>query len=87
MVKEAKATIRIEFPSEEKAAIMLNALKPETETSPAERSSVEVEQYGKQLILTFKARDTTALRASINSYTRWVKAIDDVLSILKPLSE
>lgn len=79
-MKEAHATIRIGFPSEERAAIVLNALKPETRASPTERSKVEVERDGKHLVLIFEATDTTALRASINSYTRWVMTIDDVLS-------
>ncbi len=79
-MKEAQAMIRIVFPSERLAAILLNALKPETETSLTRRSKVEVKLEGKNLIFFFKARDTTALRASINSHMRWVMVIEDVLS-------
>jgi len=79
-MKETKAIIRIEFSSEKRAAIVLNALKPETEASPVQRSKVEVKREGNVLILSFKTTDTTVLRASINAYTRWIKVIDDILS-------
>jgi len=78
-MKEAQAIIRIELPSEKHATIVLNALKPETETSPAQRSRVNVKLEGRNLVFSFRAKDTTALRGSINSYTRWVMMIDDVL--------
>jgi len=80
-MKEAQAIIRIEFPSEKRATIVCDALRPETETSPTQRSKVEVKREGRNLIFSFKAKDTTALRASINSYTRWVMVIEDVLSM------
>jgi len=79
-MKEAYATLRIEFPSEKRAATVLNALKPETETSPSQRSKVEVKREGETLVFLFKAKDTTALRASINSYIRWVMTVDEVIS-------
>lgn len=81
-MKEAQARIWIEFASEKRATIVLDALKPETATSPTQRSRVEVKREGRNVIFYFKARDTTALRASINSYTRWVMVIDSVLSNL-----
>jgi len=80
LMKEAIAVLRIEFPSEKRATVVLNALRPETKVSPTQRSRVEVKREGRNLTFFFEARDTTALRASINSYTRWVMAIEDVLS-------
>ncbi|HJW97931.1 MAG TPA: KEOPS complex subunit Pcc1 [Candidatus Bathyarchaeia archaeon] len=35
------------------------------------------------LILEIEAYDTTALRASLNSYLRWINSILDVLNNLK----
>jgi len=78
---EAKASIRIEFPSENRAIVVLDALKPETKESPRQRVRVDVKRDGRNLRLLFEAKDTTALRASINSYTRWVMVIEDVLSM------
>ncbi len=78
---EAKASIQIEFSSENRAIIVLNALKPETKESPTQRARVDVKRDGQKLTLLFEAKDTTALRASINSYARWVMVIEDVLSM------
>lgn len=77
---EAEATVRIELPSEGRARIVLGALKPETEISPTQRSRVKIERDGRVIVLHFKAKDTTALRASINSYTRWVMLVEEALS-------
>jgi KEOPS complex subunit Pcc1 len=77
---EAAATIGIELPSEEQAKIVMRALRPEAESSPTRRSEVEIGLDGRKILLHFKAEDTTALRASVNSYTRWVKLIQDTLS-------
>lgn len=84
-MKEAAATIRVEFANQRLAAIVLEALKPETKTSPTQRSNVEIRRDGRMILLHFKARDTTALRASINSYTRWVMLVEDTLSRIRSL--
>ena len=76
----AEAAIRIELPSEEQAKIVMRALRPEIESSPTRRSEVEIGLDGRKVLLRFKAEDTTALRASVNSYIRWVKLIEDTLS-------
>ncbi|MFB0504644.1 MAG: KEOPS complex subunit Pcc1 [Candidatus Bathyarchaeia archaeon] len=79
-MKEGVATICIDLPTERQAIVVLKALKPETETSPTRRSRVGIELDGRRILLRFEAKDTTALRASINSYTRWVKLIEETLS-------
>ena len=80
MMKEGVAAIRIDLPTERQARVVLKALKPETETSPTPRSRVEIKLDGRKILLRFEAKDTTALRASINSYTRWVRLIEDTIS-------
>jgi len=82
---EAAATIRIELASEGRAKIVMKALRPETQNSPTRRSEVEIGLDGRKILLHFKAKDTTALRASINSYTRWVKLIENTLSEVESL--
>ncbi|RJS67971.1 hypothetical protein CW680_00815 [Candidatus Bathyarchaeota archaeon] len=77
---KAYATIRISLPSERESAIIYKALKPETESSPTPRSKVNIDKDGKTLTLTFKASDTTALRAAVNSYLRWIMLLDDTYS-------
>ena len=68
----AQAIFRLNFSSEKQLLIILQALKPETETSSTSRSKVDIFPEGKTLVLDFRAKDTSALRAAINSYLRLI---------------
>ena len=81
----ASAVIRLKFSSKDHAKTVLQALEPETKTMPTTRSQVEIEGDGKSLTIHFEAKDTSALRASINSYLRWISLIDDARSVLESL--
>jgi len=76
------ATLNLNFPSKKRLQIILEALRPETKISSARRSTVQVEGEGNRLTLIFEARDTSALRAALNSYLRWVVAINDACSAI-----
>jgi tRNA threonylcarbamoyladenosine modification (KEOPS) complex Pcc1 subunit len=69
---KAKAVIRLNFSSEKQMKVVLEALKPETETSATSRSKVQIKAEGHGLVLKFKATDTSALRAALNSYLRLI---------------
>jgi len=69
---KAQAIIRLNFSSEKQLQIVLQALKPETETSSTRRSKLYMKAEGQGLVLDFKAKDTSALRAAINSYLRLI---------------
>jgi len=84
---KAQALIRLNFPSERDVEIALQALQPETKTAPAARSKVQVRGEGRNLILSFEAKDTSALRAAINSYLRWVHLTNDVVGLLIALDK
>ena len=58
------------------------ALKPEAESPSSERSRTEVSIRGNELVIKTFASDTTALRASLNSYLRWVQGIQGIVDIL-----
>lgn len=81
---KAHAVVRLNFPSEERVKIVLDALKPETKTSSS-RSRVKVEGKGSSLTLNFEATGTSALRAAVNSYLRWISLISDACSALDSL--
>jgi KEOPS complex subunit Pcc1 len=68
----AQAVVRLKFSSEKQLQVVLQALKPETETSSTCRSKVHMTAEGQSLILDFMAKDTSALRASMNSYLRLI---------------
>jgi KEOPS complex subunit Pcc1 len=69
---KAQAVVRLNFSSEKQLHVVLNALKPETETSSTPRSRVNLKTEGQRLILEFSAKDTSALRAAMNSYLRLI---------------
>ena len=69
---KAQAVIRLNFSSEKSLNVVLGALKPETETSSTSRSKVDMKTEGQTLILDFRATDTSALRAAMNSYLRLI---------------
>ena len=69
---KAQAVIRLNFSSEKQLKVVLQALKPETETSSTSRSEVHLKTEEQILILDFRATDTSALRAAMNSYLRLI---------------
>lgn len=83
MSREARAVIRIKYPSEKEAEITYRAIQPETKVALRYRTRVNASRDGECLILSFEARDTTALRASINSYLSWIIAIKNTFDLLE----
>jgi tRNA threonylcarbamoyladenosine modification (KEOPS) complex Pcc1 subunit len=69
---KAQAVVRLKFSSEKQLKAVLQALRPETETSSTSRSKVHMKTEDQSLILEFKAKDTSALRAAMNSYLRLI---------------
>jgi KEOPS complex subunit Pcc1 len=69
---KAQAVVRLGFISEKQLKVVLEALKPETETSSTNRSIVNMNSENQSLVLEFNAKDTSALRASMNSYLRLI---------------
>lgn len=68
----AEAVVRLNFSSSQQLHVVMQALKPEIESSSTNRSKVCMTVDGQFLVLTFKATDTSALRAAMNSYLRLV---------------
>lgn len=58
---------------------ILKALKPETLSLPSRRVAVRIYRIADKIVLEFKARDLTALRAALNSYLRWFSAVQKTL--------
>jgi KEOPS complex subunit Pcc1 len=67
-----KAQFSFHFPSEKKASIVLSALSPEI-THKIPKSNVAVVLKGTNLNLSIEADDVSSLRASVNSYLRWIQ--------------
>jgi len=69
---KAHASVRLKFSSQKQLQVVMESLKPETEQSTTSRSEVQLSADGLCLVLVFKATDTSALRAAVNSYLRLV---------------
>jgi tRNA threonylcarbamoyladenosine modification (KEOPS) complex Pcc1 subunit len=79
---KSQVIVRLDFPSDRRLEIVLDALQPETRTPSSFRSRVKVEGVGTGLTLSFEASDISALRAAVNSYLRWINLINDSCLVL-----
>jgi len=82
---KAQAIIRLNFSSEKQLKVVLEALKPETRSPATRRSKVQMKGEGNSLTLNFKASDTSALRAAINSYLHWILLTKTILESVSEL--
>ena len=73
-------SVRIRFYSEDIAKIIWQSLNPEIMTQLGRRARVDIEQDRDDLVLKIIAEDQIALRATMNSFLRW---IDGALSTLE----
>jgi tRNA threonylcarbamoyladenosine modification (KEOPS) complex Pcc1 subunit len=62
----------------------MKTLSPETK-SASSRSRVRIDSTDGVLTLEFRASDTSALRAVVNSYLNWVLLVSDTFSRLESL--
>ena len=76
------AVIKIEL-NDKLLGVIETALVPEAETPSSDRSKTEVRIEENYLIIVTRASDTTALRASLNSYLRWVDGIQNIVEIIE----
>jgi len=70
--------IKIEL-TEKLLGVIETALIPEAETPSSDRSNTKVMIEDNYLVIQTQASDTTALRASLNSYLRWVDGIQNIV--------
>lgn len=79
---KAQAVIHISFSSDERLKIVYHTLKPETKITLTPRSKVRIFRKEKNLTLSFEAKDTSALRAIINSYLRFIYLTQSVMDVV-----
>ncbi len=77
----------ISIPSRKKAQSVYAALYPETRATFGPRSNVSIKLCGERLFVTLLAEDTTALRAIINSYLRWIASCLDTMNSISKIPE
>lgn len=79
--EHVKAEFKIKFNNLDEAKLILKSIEPEIQTAPSEKTSVEINLDGKTLKLIIDAEDTPSLRASVNSYFRWITLSHEVNSL------
>jgi tRNA threonylcarbamoyladenosine modification (KEOPS) complex Pcc1 subunit len=84
---KAQAVIRLKLASKKNLDAMLKALEPEAMKPATARSRVSIKGEKGFLTLEFEARDTSALRAVVNSYLHWVSLSMDTLAKLEQLGK
>jgi KEOPS complex subunit Pcc1 len=82
LIKKASSEICVMFPSLKGVRVVCQSLKSEIGTQLTSRSKTKIEYNEKNIVLSIEAKDTTALRASINSYLNWFILLRDVLRCL-----
>lgn len=88
MLCKADMQLKIEFEDSKQASIVMKALKPELNSSPSERATVELTlEKGNIMDVNIKASDATSLRAAVNSYLRWIMLSVDVINVEKALKD
>jgi tRNA threonylcarbamoyladenosine modification (KEOPS) complex Pcc1 subunit len=63
--------------------IIIKALKPESETPSSNRSNTIIKKIDGGILIISTASDITALRASLNSYLRWIQGIVNMVEKIK----
>jgi tRNA threonylcarbamoyladenosine modification (KEOPS) complex Pcc1 subunit len=79
LTEKASVKIHVMMPEEVVEAV-LNALMPEVESPSSDRSSTDVRRNVGGIVISTEASDTTAMRAAVNSYLRWVQGMLEMLS-------
>jgi KEOPS complex subunit Pcc1 len=77
-------TVYVEFGFGPLADVVYEALKPELQASPSERSRIELSRKGGQLKLLIEAEDIISLRAALNTWLRLIKIAEEMLNT-KPI--
>ncbi len=79
--EETSSVIELSFQDSETAKVVHDSLKPEELLPKADRAEIEISIRENILSLDIDARDTAALRATINSFLRWAAVARDTTNI------
>jgi KEOPS complex subunit Pcc1 len=75
--------VNLQFTDAKQIDILLSALSPEAMAPATRRSCVTLNRDGVCLRLTVEAEDTVALRATLNTYLRWINSALNVIEAIK----
>lgn len=81
ILNNIETVFSIELDSDSDAEIVYNSIKPEVSYAHNERSTTEIELEKNRIVIKIFSNDVVSLRASINSYVRWIKLSTEILKI------
>jgi len=80
--EQVEIDLEIEFENSEDVEIIMRSLEVEILIAPSPRSSIKIHQIGKRILrLKIESKDTPSIRASLNSYLRWIILSYDILRL------
>jgi tRNA threonylcarbamoyladenosine modification (KEOPS) complex Pcc1 subunit len=80
---KTKAAIRLGLSSEKHLTTLLDALAPEANAPVNRRARAILKKEGEFLVLRVEAKDTVALRATLNAYLRWIGSTVKVMEAIE----
>ncbi len=83
MSTSAKAEIRLKLANQKQVKTLLDALTPEANVPVTRRASIKLQKDGLFLVLVVEAKDTVALRATLNAYLRWINSTVNVMQFVE----
>ncbi len=81
ILNSIETVFNIEMDNADEAEIVYNSISPEVSFARNDRSKTEIELEGKNIVFKIYSKDIVSLRASINSYVRWIKLSTEILKI------
>lgn len=74
--------LEMEFKNSKDVEMIMRSLEVEIITAPSLRSSIKLHQVDKRILrLKIESKDTPSIRASLNSYLRWIILSYDILRL------
>jgi tRNA threonylcarbamoyladenosine modification (KEOPS) complex Pcc1 subunit len=83
MSTSAKAEILLKLANQKQVQTLLDALSPEANAPVTRRANIKLQKDGLFLVLAVEAKDTVALRATLNAYLRWINSTINVMQFVE----
>lgn len=81
ILNNIETIFEIELDNSHDAKIIYNSIKPELSFAHNKRSTTTIDIKDNKIILIINSKDVVSLRASINSYVRWINLSNEILKI------
>lgn len=81
ILKSIDTEFIVDFDSRDEAEIIYNSISPEIEYEDNDRSKAIISLKDNSIVISIRSKDIVSLRASINSYIRWINLSIKILKI------